>query len=179
MNWHRKMCHVGAGALMLLLAACMTSTGTINSNKSEVYASTTRKLFIVGNMGSSLIVPRGNENGLFSSTMSDTLASCGTQTEYFAPDPLAIKDVAGERIRKFGPDAILTINWQSERSGNYVHDIVFLLQLLDVKSNAVVWKASINFSQHWNPAVTLAGIIIGRMKQDGLIDASCTIPHVT
>ena len=179
MNWHRRMCRVGAGALVLLLTACMASTGTINSNKSETYAGTTKKLLIVANMGNSLVIPRGNENGLFSSTMSDTLARCGTQTEYFAPNPIAIKDVAGEHIRAFGPDSILTINWQSERSGQYVHDIVYLVQLVDVKSKAVVWKASVNFSQHWNPAVTLAGIIIGRMKQDGLIDASCTVPQVT
>lgn len=50
-----------------------------------------------------------------------------------------------------------------------------LLSPVYMKSRSVVRKA--NFQTRWSAGVALAGLIIGQMKKDGVIDASCPVPE--
>lgn len=161
-------------ALVFLITGC-TSTGTIDSNKSDSYNGKVKRLFIVGKLGDTLSIGFGNEYASFSTTMTSTLIFCGTQSQYFVQDPLSFDQIMNQNIRAFKPDSILYIRWDTY--GGYGIGTYFL-QLIDTTTMTPVWKATINFQGKAGDAgVALAAIIIGRMKQDGLIDASCAVPH--
>jgi len=177
MDLWKTTSRLSVAALMLLSAACASSS-TVKSNKLASYAGGIKRLFVEASLGTALLnKASGDETAVFTSTLVDTLAKCGTQTQVHLKDALDLNNDAGQLIRQFNPDSILNVTWQSEKSGSNVPvSTVYILSLVDIKSKAVVWKAEVDFVSRWQAGVTLAGSVIGQMKQDGLIDASCTVP---
>lgn len=167
----------GAAATALLLASC-SSSSEVKSNKLTSYTGQVKRMFVEASLGKALLnKASGDETAVFTSTMTNTLNSCGTQTTIHLKDSLDLGNTSGNLIKQFNPDSILQITWQSERSGgNVAPVIVYLLSLFDVASKKVVWKAEVDFTSRWSAGTVLAGSILDRMKQDGLISASCAVP---
>ena len=169
----------GAAAIALLLAGCASSS-VVKSNKLAGYNGEVKRMFVEASLGTALLnKASGDETAVFTSTMNNVLNSCGTQIQIHLKDPLDLNDKPGELIKQFGPDSILQITWQNERTGtNVPTTTVYGLSLFDVKAKKIVWKAQVEFTSRWSAGTVLASSILDKMKQDGLIDASCVIPVV-
>jgi hypothetical protein len=167
----------GAALLALLLASCASSS-EVKSNKLASYTGQVKRLFVDADLGNALGKKQdGDQTEVFTSTLTNTLNSCGTQTEIHVKDPLDLTNNAGSLIKQFNPDSILQLTWKSARSGgNMAPETVYVLSLFDIASKKVVWKAEVDFESRWSAGTVFAGSIIGRMKQDGLISASCPVP---
>jgi len=176
----RGTLRLGAAAMLLLAAAC-GSMSAIKSNKSPSYAGGIKRLFGEADLGTALTYKMsGDEPDVFASTFAKALTACGTQTELHLEDVLDLKEDTGQRVRQFGPDAVLQIKVRSMSTATKGGTIAgFVLSLFDMKSRSVVWKAELTFVPLSSAGAALAASIIGQMKQDGLIDASCVVPEAS
>jgi hypothetical protein len=170
---------LGSVVAIVALAGCV-SNATIRSNKMASYAGGIHKLYIDADYGGALLSATDQERK-FVAEMTGTLASCGTETNIREHDPLEMQADAFARVRQFGPDAITTMGWHSKTAlaggalAGTVQNIIYELGLLDVKTHQVVWKAEVNFAPRGDSGVILADTILGKMKADGLISASCAV----
>lgn len=162
-------------ALLFSISGC-TSTSTVESNKSPQYVANIHKLFIAANLGMTLYTSEGNETDAFLNGVSRSLAECGIQSASYAKIPQAQNDPTPQRIAEFAPDTILTITWVKESKGTNGHIIDYLASLYDAQSKSVVWKANITLTQYFKASEELSGALVGRMKKDALISATCAGP---
>ncbi|MBB6252504.1 hypothetical protein [Nitrospirillum iridis] len=153
------------------LGAC--SSTTVQSTKSAQFTGPVKRLFIDMDMGEGLRTTVDDETGDFIATVKNTLASCGTDSDFHTRDALALNDTMPDRIRKFGPDSVLSIRWLSAQTQGATYIIHYQLRLTDLKSKSVVWTAIIDLHHQWSPAEKMAEAIIGRLKTDGLINSVC------
>ncbi|MDG3440584.1 hypothetical protein [Nitrospirillum amazonense] len=165
-------------AALLGICGC-TSSSTSQSSKSPQYTAALTKLFVITNMGNGLRTTFGDETDDFITLTKASLDSCGVKAEFHTRDPLALKDTLPQQVAQFGPDAVLELSWSKDVSGRTTHVIDYTANLYDPKSRSVVWTATITLNQHYKAGAEMAGTLIGQMKKDALLGASCQAPKAS
>lgn len=151
------------------------------SKKADAYAGDPKRLLVVASFGGALTGRvDGDQVAAFNATFVDALRKCGTESEIQVKNAIFLGDDVQQRVRQFRPDSILEINWQNAvQNRGITISAVYAVTLTDLKSKAIVWKAGVDFQSRWEAGKTLAQTILTRMKQDGIIDASCATGLVT
>jgi hypothetical protein len=167
----------------LVVAACATHTD-IKSVKSPTYARMPQRILFLANTGSAFeFWGRSQQLG---NMIEESLKGCGLAAAFQSSATLTLGDPIANRIRDFSPDAIVSINWRSERVSNGgVEGITYSLELMDVPTKSVVWKAEMNQSSPISVAgaddtiPSFAIALIERLRTDGLVPASCQVAKTT
>ncbi|MDZ5646561.1 hypothetical protein [Nitrospirillum sp. BR 11828] len=174
-----KMKAVIATVVLLAVGGC-TSSSTTQSSKSPQYTATLTKLFVITNMGNGLRTTFGDETDDFIALSKSSLDSCGIKSEFHTrDDKLALKDTLSQQIAQFGPDAVLELSWTKDVSGRATHVVNYTANLYDPKSRSVVWTATITLNQHYKAGAEMASALIGQMKKDAVLGASCQTPKAS
>jgi len=176
---NRVMVFAIVTATCLALSACVNSTAAINSNKLATYRGDVRKLLVVADHGDIAKYMKGGDD-LIKETMESTLNACGVITEYHSKNPIAVINETAAWSATFRPEAILEIQWKSERTvGVVVAGGEYMVSLYDLQSKTTPWKATMTFSTAGYAAQTFVGTLVGQMKADGVINEKCVPPALT
>ncbi|MDZ5646562.1 hypothetical protein [Nitrospirillum sp. BR 11828] len=170
----RKIMTSAVLAALLSAGGCVSST-KVESNRATDYTPNIKKLFILPNLGKTLITADGNETGHVLALLKAGFEGCGIIAAGYAVQALATP----KAIDDAAPDAVLDIAWTKQTQQGYDNTVDYLVSLYDRHSKAVVWKASVQLSQHLKAAEELSYAITSRMQKDGLIGAACVTPKPT
>lgn len=174
--------------LVGLAAACMsgcTPSVSTESVKASTYQTQPKRLLIVPNLGDLFLQGTPNDRtAKFDSRLVGALTACGIQADTVNPTKLGLENPIAKKMKEYGPDAVLTVNWTKEMkrgSGGGAVSSDYLLQLTDIATKKVVWKATIDYGVNMSGMTAdttqvMAKTIVDKMKQDGIIPGSCNVP---
>ncbi|TWB75083.1 hypothetical protein FBZ87_104181 [Nitrospirillum amazonense] len=167
----RKILTAAAVAALLSVCGCVSST-KVESNRAADYTPNIKKLFILPNLGKTLITVDGNETGHVLALLKAGFEGCGITATGYAVQALATP----KAIDDAAPDAVLDIAWTKQTQQGYDNTVDYLVSLYDRHGKAIVWKATIELNQHLKAAEELSYAITSRMQKDGLVGAACVTP---
>jgi hypothetical protein len=173
-------------AVVFLLISCAHEpTINVTSRKDAAYNRQPNNIYIVSSMQNMLFIPGGllkddsDEEAKFGNETVGTLASCGIKSEFHKFDTLDINGEQNEQIKRYAPDAVLTISAVSAtKYGQVVASMILRAELTDVQEKKLVWRAEINFPlvRNGKAGHVLSKVIINKMNLDGVI--KCNPPQM-
>jgi hypothetical protein len=162
---------------LALVAACQTRAD-IESVKSATYNGRMPQRILFGaDIGVGFPGLRGE---ILGGIVEDTLKACNVNSAFQIVGGLTLRDPIADKIKQFGPDAIATIQWTKATTGYARGTAWYRIEMQDVLTKAVVWKADVTVDGADGvigpeaPKI-FATSLINRMKVDGLIPSNCRV----
>jgi hypothetical protein len=160
----------------VLVSACAPQT-KIATNKAQSYSGDPKRIFVLTDIGSDFGADFGEA---FRAKLTSIAAQCGAEMEVSRISSLELdENVHNIRMKKFGPEAVLSIRRNGGTKNQYgalIH-VIYDVRLIDARSDKVVWRANTNFYRGGTAiplkdrAETLAIDLTNQMKTDGIFHA--------
>jgi len=128
-----------------VLAACVTPA-QISTNKAANYTSEPKRIFVVTDIGSDYGKPYATA---FQYKFAAIVKECGAASQFFYVSGLELDESKPEaQMNAFHPDSALSIRRSGGTKDQYGNVVVQMYdaRLTDMKTNKVVWRASMTFS---------------------------------
>ena len=178
------------GLAALSVVGCRDSAATISASRLDASYTVPHHLLVFSDVGIVLKNKHdGDEEDILASEFVGALGKCGVTSSYLKKRPIdtqltlddtaKLKDDRGLSGNSFAADAILDIQWTRQtKSTGGPGTANYDLTLVDFKTRQPVWKAQMDFVSAWYGGQRFAATLVDRLKQDGLIPASCVTPIV-
>jgi hypothetical protein len=173
MNIEKPLRWMCMGLLSVGLAACVGSKATIQSNKAPDYHPQIKRLLLVTDLGLTPINrPDGDEEANFEAAVTESLSQCGITVQFRRHDALDLQNGDQRAIQTFAPDTLLTLAPKATGAGRKI----YAGTIIDMAAKKPVWRSELDIQFAWFAGKTLAGSLIGRLKEDGILASSCPTP---
>jgi len=155
------------------VAAGCAAPSHIATNKSQAYTAEPKRVFVVDAMGPDM--GRDFSDG-FDGRLQALMRGCGAESRVTRVSTLELDERKRiDSMRQFGPDSLMRITrtgGTKDQYGNLIN-AVYDVQLMDMKSNATVWRANVRFARGITFDMkerggAMATEIVDKMKADGL-----------
>jgi hypothetical protein len=182
MRTDRRLFRIFAVVMLCGLAACQPRA-TITTNREASYQKDVKRLMVIETIGDAL----GRQIDSFHAVLTQRLQACGATVTFIARpphDPLALDNSAAlaeqrkenEMLHDFAPDAVLFMSQVSAMSsGGSVRNITYAMQLADLPTRRIVWKANLDLFTNYDivafgdAGAALANDLMTKLSQDAII----------
>lgn len=171
--------------LPILIALGVSGCGTsaeMKSAKSASYNDKPKRLLILANLGAAFQKnwALGTPGEALRARSTQSLAACGVTSNFEPVDPASIQPTIDRMLPQFAPDAVIVAQWTTQQTNNVgLIKANYHLEMTDVKTKAVVWKANMEFAlgetDFGEQRVTVfLKTLIDKLKADDILPANCT-----
>jgi len=185
-----KIGGLAVGLCTVLLTGCLNSSANITGTRLDAASPAPQRLLVFSDVG--LVLKNkhdGDEEDVFSREFVGALGKCGVTAFYLQKRPLdnqltlddsaKLKDDRGLSSNTFAADAILDIQWSRQtKSTGGPSSADYSLSVMDIKTKRPIWKGQMSFVSAWYGGQRFAATLIDRLRQDGVIPATCVAPEV-
>ncbi len=152
----------------------------MTSSRLNAYHADIKRLLVVTDFGQTFKYRAGDPESVFESTFMDALSKCSIAVQFHKHNPLALENEEALAVKSFAPDTILELRWRSSVTNNLGIPVSSVLMgtIIEWSTKRQVWKAEIDFVPAFNAGETLSETIIGRLRQETILDPSCPVPII-